>query len=225
MKLRQLTTNNNLRKLSPKALKSSLQQSIYKTIQGCFLFNTYSKQRKCCEQTCTLCCAVGREKVVEKRPERFVIVISVHLLSFHFVILTEQRKIVKFTSLPNYFLKILVGVCKSDYLPKLHSRYKLISFANVMISIRNMLYRGVNQETSRIFQSHRTNRNRCSLRKMSSNSDDNQERHLPFLMNYSVRPSPNFLHTFKNFIFAKVAYESIICNLLEREYNNFKNLN
>ena len=30
------------------------------------------------------------------------------------------------------------------------------------------------------------------------------------------------MHTFKNFIFANVAYESIICNLLEREYNNCK---
>lgn len=70
-----------------------------------------------------------------------------------------------------------------------------------MISLRNTLYRGVTQETARIFQSHRNDGNKSSLRRMSSNSNDQQERQLPFLMNFSVKPSPNFVHSFKNFIF------------------------
>jgi len=83
-----------------------------------------------------------------------------------------------------------------------------------MISTRNILYRGVTRDTARIFQSQHQDRHRCSFRCMSSNN----ERQLPFLMNFSVKPSPNFVHSFKNFFFA---------NMIVRPYydNDFTNEN
>ena len=103
-------------------------------------------------------------------------------------------------------------------------RSRFLNCISDMISIRQIFHQSINRESTRqLFYTQHRRQKRCCMRYMSSNNDDSehQERHLPSLMNYSVRPSPNFLHTFKNFIFANVRIISdwlnlwlIICKLI-----------
>ena len=102
------------------------------------------------------------------------------------------------------FSVIVLGIF-CDHTKPYRSRF--LNCISDMIPIRQILHQSINRKSTRhLFNTQHRRQKRCCMRYMSSNNDDSehQERHLPLLMNYSVRPSPNFLHTFKNFIFANV---------------------